>query len=29
MFRSVKCGDLTLNIYQCRAHAAGADIDGK
>src|ERR1700730_14257519 len=29
MFRGVKSGDLTLKVYQCRAHATGADIDGK
>jgi hypothetical protein len=29
VFRGVKSGDLTLNVYQCCAHATGADIDGK
>jgi hypothetical protein len=29
MFRGVKSDDLTRKIYQCRAHATGADIDGK
>jgi hypothetical protein len=29
MFRGMKSGNLTLNIYQCRTHATGADIDGK